>query len=62
MSEIPVDKADRNAVEVEKQITKRLLIETIGSIVVVIIYIAFAFLRDRDPGIVSLDGSASDWE
>lgn len=67
MSDIPVDKtqdsgaAGRGVVEVEREITKRRIIEAVTSVVLVILYMAFAMLRDRDPGVVALDGSAGDW-
>lgn len=61
----PVD-VDPIEIEVEREITKRHLIEAISSIVVVILYMAFTLLRDRDAGVVVLDerdkGAADDWD
>jgi hypothetical protein len=66
MGEIPVDRssdaADRapGTVEVEREITKRRLIEAVTSVLLVVLYMAYTMLRDRDPGVVALDGS-NDW-
>jgi hypothetical protein len=53
-------------IEIEREVTKRHMIEAISSIVVVVLYMAFTLLRDRDPGVVVLDerdkGAADDWE
>lgn len=53
-------------VEVEREITKRHLIESITSVVVVVLYMVFTLLRDREPGVVVLDpdddGPDDDWE
>ncbi len=53
-------------VEIEREVTKRHMIEAISSIVVVVLYMAFTLLRDRDAGVVVLDerdkGAADDWE
>lgn len=53
-------------VEVEREITKRHLIEAISSVVVVILYMVFTLLRDRDGGLVAIDpeddrGPEDDW-
>lgn len=68
MSEIPVDKGTADAsgsragtVEVEREITKRAMIEAITSVVLVLLYMGFSVLRDREPGVVALDGSEDDW-
>lgn len=66
MGEIPVDRssdaADRGqgSVDVEREITKRRLIEAVTSVLLVVLYMAYTMLRDRDPGVVALDG-ANDW-
>lgn len=68
MGDIPVDRtADDNAsgrstVDVEREITKRRIVESVTSVVLVLLYMVFAMLRDRDPGVVSLDGASSDWD
>ena len=53
-------------VEIEREVTKRHLIEAITSVVVVVLYMAFTLLRDRDSGVVVLDednrGPADDWK
>ncbi len=66
MGDIPVDKTSdagsgRGTVDVEREITKRRIVESVTSVVLVILYMAFAMLRDRDPGVVALDGSSGDW-
>ena len=72
--DIPIDddpaprrrrKASSVEVEVEREITKRRLIESITQIVVVILYMGFTLLRDRDDGVVVLDedeGPGDDWK
>ena len=51
-------------VEIEREITKRQLIQSISSIVVVILYMVFTLLRDRDAGVVVIDPdeSTDDWD
>jgi hypothetical protein len=51
-------------VEIEREVTKRRMIESVSQIVVVILYMAFTLLRDRDSGVVILDedeGPEDDW-
>ena len=51
-------------VEVEREITKRQLIQSVSSLVVVVLYMLFTLLRDRDSGVVVIDPSDSpedDW-
>lgn len=69
MAEIPVDKGDGersrasvSTVEVEREITKRRLIESVSSILLVLLYMAFSLIRDREPGVVALDGTGDDWD
>ena len=51
-------------VEIEREITKRHLIEAITSVVVVVLYMAFTLFRDRDTGVVVLDDdrAENDWD
>ncbi len=53
-------------VEIEREITKRHLIEAVSSVVVVILYMVFTLMRDRESGVVVLDekdkGPADDWD
>lgn len=49
-------------IEIERERTKRHLIEAITQIVVVILYMAFTLVRERDSGVVVLDGDADDWK
>lgn len=56
----------RDAVEVEiaREETKRQLIQSVTSIVVVVLYMIFTLLRDRESGVVVVDPDegADDWE
>lgn len=52
-------------VEIEREVTKRQLIESVTQIVVVILYMVFTLLRERDAGVVVLDpdeGPEDDWQ
>lgn len=50
-------------VQIEQEITKRQIIQSVSSIVVVILYMLFTLLRERDAGVVILDdeGPEDDW-
>lgn len=52
-------------VEIEREVTKRQLIESLTSILVVVLYMAFTLLRERESGIIVLDdedyGPEDDW-
>jgi hypothetical protein len=53
-------------VEIEREITKRQLVESLTSILVVVLYMAFTLLRERESGVIVLDdegdyGSEDDW-
>lgn len=55
----------RAQVEVEREVTKRHLIEAVTSIVVVVLYMVFTLVRDREAGVVVLDpdeGAEDDWD
>ena len=69
MTDIPIDRDESasgerrtSTVEVEREITKRAVIQAVTSVVMVLLYMAYAFIRDREPGVVSLDGAADDWD
>ena len=47
-------------IEIEREVTKQKLIESITSIVVVILYMVFTLMREREAGIVVLDGADDD--
>jgi len=47
-------------VEVEREHTKRALIEAITRLVVVVLYMVFTLVRERDAGVVALDPSDDD--
>ena len=46
---------DRIEIDVEREITKRQIIQSVSSIVVVVLYMLFTLLRDRDAGVVVID-------
>ncbi len=51
-------------VEIEREVTKRHIVEAVTSIVVVILYMVFTLVRDREAGVVVLDpedGAEDDW-
>ncbi len=53
-------------VEIEREVTKRQLIESMTSILVVVLYMAFTLLRERETGVIVLDdegdyGPEDDW-
>lgn len=62
----PTDPGRRRApsveIEIERERTKRHLIEAITQIVVVILYMAFTLIRERDSSVVVLDGDGDDWK
>ena len=51
-------------IEVEREVTKRQIIQSISTIVVVILYMVFTLLRDRDAGVVVVDpdDAGDDWD
>src|SRR5687767_6103025 len=53
-------------IEIEREITKRQIIQSVTSIVVVVLYMVFSLLRDRDTGVVVIDpdegGPDDDWK
>lgn len=50
-------------IEVEREVTKRQIIQSISTIVVVILYMVFTLLRDRDTGVIVVDPDESDdWD
>jgi hypothetical protein len=62
----PASKRPRGPeVEVEREVTKRQLIQSITTVVVVILYMAFTLLRDREAGVVVVDpddDGQDDWQ
>jgi len=49
-------------VEIEREVTKRQIIESVTSILVVILYMVFTLVRDRDAGVVVIDpDERDDW-
>ena len=52
-------------VDIEREVTKRHLIEAITSIVAIVLYMAFTLIREREPGVVVLDDEGDpedDWD
>jgi hypothetical protein len=50
-------------VEVEREITKRKMIEAITTVVVMVLYMVFTLVRDRDAGVVVIDpDERDDWD
>lgn len=62
----PRQRRRRDGVEVEiaREETKRQLIQSVTSIVVVVLYMIFTLLRDRESGVVVVDpdDGGDDWE
>lgn len=49
-------------VEIEREVTKRQIIESVTSVLVVILYMVFTLVRDRDSGVVVIDpDERDDW-
>ena len=57
-------RADSPDVEIAREETKRQLIQSVTSIVVVILYMIFTLLRDRESGVVVVDpdDADDDWD
>lgn len=61
------DAKDHVDVEIEREVTKRAIIESITRLVVVILYMGFTLVREREAGVVALDpedddlGPEDDW-
>ncbi|MEZ4235813.1 MAG: hypothetical protein R3F59_06555 [Myxococcota bacterium] len=54
---------DSDGIEREREITKRQIIQSVSTIVVVILYMVFTLLRDRETGVVVVDPDESDdWD
>ena len=59
--------ADSADVEIEKEVTKRAIIDSVTRLLVVILYMAFTLIREREAGVVALDpedddlGPEDDW-
>jgi hypothetical protein len=51
-------------VEIEREVTKRQLIQSVSTILVVILYMVFTLLRDREAGVVVVDpdDASDDWD
>ena len=54
-------------VEIEREVTKRAIIESVTRLLVVLLYMAFTLIREREAGVVALDpedddlGPEDDW-
>ena len=50
-------------VEVEREVTKRQLIESITTILVVVLYMVFTLVRERESGVIVIDPDGrDDWD
>ncbi len=51
-------------VEIEREVTKRQLIQSVSTILVVVLYMVFTLLRDREAGVVVVDpdDASDDWD
>ena len=51
-------------IDMEREVTKRQIIQSVTTVVVVILYMVFTLLRDRDSGVVVVDpdDGADDWQ
>ena len=53
-------------VEIEREITKRTIVEAVTKVVIVVLYMVFTLFRDREAGVVVLDekdgGPEDDWD
>lgn len=56
-------RAEGVEIEIERERTKRQLIESITTVLVVVLYMVFTLLRDREAGVVVVDGEGAedDW-
>ncbi len=51
-------------IEMEREVTKRQIIQSVTTVLVVILYMVFTLLRERDSGVVVVDpdDGADDWQ
>jgi len=50
-------------VEVEREVTKRQLIESITTVLVVVLYMVFTLVRERESGVIVIDpDERDDWD
>jgi hypothetical protein len=63
-AEAPRTRRAAREVEIEREVTKRQLIQSITTVVVVILYMVFTLMREREAGVVVVDpdDSADDWQ
>jgi hypothetical protein len=54
--------APTEAIEIEREYTKRELYKSISAIVVVVLYMIFTLLRDRESGVVVVEPEEGDWD
>jgi hypothetical protein len=58
----PRQRRSSSDVEIEREVTKRQIIESVTSVLVVILYMIFTLVRDRDTGVVVIDpDDRDDW-
>jgi hypothetical protein len=63
-SSTPPRERDAVEVEIEREVTKRQLIQSVTTLLVVLLYMVFTLLRDREAGVVVVDpdDAADDWD
>lgn len=61
MSDIPIDRGPGSA-EIEREKTRQAMIQAVVTVVLVVLYMAYSLLRDRDAGVVPIGGAADDWD
>ncbi len=55
-------RASSATVEVEREVTKRQLIESVTTVLVVVLYMIFTLVRDRESGVVVIEpDERDDW-
>lgn len=63
-SSAPAPEKESVDIQVEREVTKRQLIQSVSTIVVVVLYMVFTLLRDREAGVVVVDpdDASDDWD
>ena len=65
MNDIPVEPDERAAstsAAVEQEVTKRKMIESVTTVLLVVLYMIFSLVRTREPGVIALDDAEDDWK
>lgn len=65
MNDIPVEPDERStstSAAVEQEVTKRKMIESVTTVLLVVLYMIFSLVRTREPGVIALDDAKDDWK